>query len=194
MCFFKNWMWCLIWKKRLCVEVEDNDVVEEKKESVLLINLNRKKFLTVNSFDNKKVKRKTNSFFFVQKTLQNSLSNTLFNLSFSSKEEKQNKKPVAALFFSGWKKNTKKSTFFFDNWFFFVFFSTVEIIFSMVEILIDFFLSMVEIFNIFFNHWSYFFDGWVGACSLVVNLTMSNLEEASSNPSFSILWKIFLVL
>ena len=38
---------------------------KEKKESVLLIDLNRKRFLTVNSFDNKKVKKKTNSFFFL---------------------------------------------------------------------------------------------------------------------------------
>ena len=71
---------------------------KKKKESVLLIDPNKKKFLTVNSFDNKKVKRETNSFFFLQKTPQNSLSNTLFNLSFSSRKEKQNKKPVAALF------------------------------------------------------------------------------------------------
>ena len=34
----------------------------------------------------------------------------------------------------------------------------------------------------------------VGACSLVVNLTMSNSGGVSSNPSFSILEKIFLVL
>ena len=37
-------------------------------------------------------------------------------------------------------------------------------------------------------------DQRVGACSLVVNSTMSNLGGASSNPSFLILWKIFLVL
>ena len=70
---------------------------KEKKESVLLIDPNRKKFLTVNSFDDKKVKRETNFFFFLQKTPQNSLSNTLFNLSFSSRKEKQNKKPVAVV-------------------------------------------------------------------------------------------------
>ena len=86
----------------------------EKKEPVLLIDPNRKRFLTVNSFDDKKVKRETNSFFFLQKTPQNSLSNTLFNLSFSSGEEKQNKKPVAALFFGGQKKKRKKKRFFFD--------------------------------------------------------------------------------
>ena len=34
----------------------------------------------------------------------------------------------------------------------------------------------------------------VGVCSLVINSTMSNPRGASSNPSFSILWKIFLVL
>ena len=37
---------------------------KEKKEPVLLIDPNRKRFLTVNSFDDKKVKRETNSFFF----------------------------------------------------------------------------------------------------------------------------------
>ena len=95
---------------------------KEKKEFVLLIDPNRKRFLTVNSFDDKKVKRETNSFFFLQKTPQNSLSNTLFNLSFSFREEKQNKKPVAALFFSGQKKKQKKSTFFLMVNFFFVFF------------------------------------------------------------------------
>ena len=84
---------------------------KEKKEPVLLIDPNRKRFLTENSFDDKKVKRETNSFFFLQKTPQNSLSNTLFNLSFSSGEEKQNKKPVAAIE----KKTQKKSTFFFDG-------------------------------------------------------------------------------
>ena len=88
---------------------------KEKKESVLLIDLNKKRFLIVNSFDDKKVKRKINSFFFLQKTPQNSLSNTLFNLSFSFKEERQNKKLMAALFFSSQKKNTKKKHFFFDN-------------------------------------------------------------------------------
>ena len=87
---------------------------KEKKEPVLLIDPNRKKFLTVNSFDDKKVKRKTNSFFFLQKTPQNSLSNTLFNLSFSSREEKQNKKPVAAVK----KKIQKKNAFFFNSQFF----------------------------------------------------------------------------
>ena len=84
---------------------------KEKKEFVLLIDPNRKRFLTINSFDNKKVKRETNSFFFLQKTPQNSLSNTLFNLSFSSREKKQNKKPVAAVE----KKMQKKSTFFFNS-------------------------------------------------------------------------------
>ena len=38
---------------------------KEKKEPVLLIDPNRKKFLSVNSFDDKKVKRETNSFFFL---------------------------------------------------------------------------------------------------------------------------------
>ena len=71
---------------------------KEKKEPVLLIDPNKKRFLTINSFDDKKVKKETN-FFFLQKTPQNSLSNTLFNLSFSSREEKQNKKPIAALFY-----------------------------------------------------------------------------------------------
>ena len=80
---------------------------KEKKELVLLINPNRKRFFTVNSFDDKKVKRETN-FFFLQKTPQNSLSNTLFNLSFSFGEEKQNKKPVAVVE----KKHKKKVLFF----------------------------------------------------------------------------------
>ena len=102
---------------------------KEKKELVLLINPNRKKFLTVNSFDNKKVKRKTNSFFFLQKTPQNSLSNTLFNLFFNSREEKQNKKPV------------KKKCFFFQQLIFFCFFLTIKIIFSIVEIFVIFFQS-----------------------------------------------------
>ena len=84
---------------------------KEKKEFVLLIDPNRKKFFTVNSFDNKKVKRETNSFFFLQKTPQNSLSNTLFNLSFSFGEEKQNKKSEAVVK----KKKQKKSTFFFNS-------------------------------------------------------------------------------
>ena len=78
---------------------------KEKKEFVLLIDPNKKKFLTVNSFDDKKMKKEINSFFFLQKTPQNSLSNTLFNLSFSSGEEKQNKKPVE-------KKTQKKVLFF----------------------------------------------------------------------------------
>ena len=35
-------------------------------------------------------------------------------------------------------------------------------------------------------------ESGVGACSLVVNSTISNPGGVSSNPSFSILWKIFL--
>ena len=102
----------------MCVEVEDDKLWKEKKKPVLLIDLNRKRFLTINSFDDKKMKRKTNSFFFLQKTPQNSLSNTLFNLPFSSGEEKQNKKPVVAVK----KKTQKKSTFFFQQLIFFCFF------------------------------------------------------------------------
>ena len=53
---------------------------KEKKESVLLIDSNRKRFLTVNSFDNKKVKKKTNSFFFYFKTHSQSLFSTFFSI------------------------------------------------------------------------------------------------------------------
>ena len=81
---------------------------KEKKEPVLLIDPNKKKFLTINSFDDKKVKRETNSFFFLQKTPQNSLSNTLFNLSFSFREEKQNKKTSDSFIFQQSKKKCKK--------------------------------------------------------------------------------------
>ena len=96
-------------KEKVCVlKLKLMMLWKEKKELVLLIDPNRKKFLTVNSFDDKKVKRETNSFFFLQKTPQNSLSNTLFNLSFSFGEEKQNKKLIK-------KKMQKKKRFFFNN-------------------------------------------------------------------------------
>ena len=51
---------------------------KEKKEFVLLINPNRKKFLTVNSFDDKKVKEKQILFFFFKKHLKTH-SQTLFS-------------------------------------------------------------------------------------------------------------------
>ena len=62
---------------------------KEKKEPVLLIDSNRKRFLTVNSFDDKKVKRETIFFFFFKKHLKTH-SQTLFS-TFLSVPERKNK-------------------------------------------------------------------------------------------------------
>ena len=61
---------------------------KEKKEPVLLIDSNRKRFLTVNLFDDKKVKRETN-FFFFKKHLKTHFQ-TLFS-TFLSVLERKNK-------------------------------------------------------------------------------------------------------
>ena len=61
---------------------------KEKKEPVLLIDPNKKKFLSVNSFDDKKVKRETN-FFFFKKHLKTHFQ-TLFSI-FLSVPERKNK-------------------------------------------------------------------------------------------------------
>ena len=111
---------------------------KEKKKPVLLIDPNRKRFLTVNSFDDKKVKRKTNSFFFLQKHLKTH-SQTLFSTFLSVLERKnKNKKLMAALFFSNQKKH-KKKRFFFNGQFFFVFFRPLKLFFQQLKSLLFFF-------------------------------------------------------
>ena len=66
---------------------------KEKKKPVLLIDPNRKRFLTVNSFDDKKMKRETNSFFFFKKHLKTH-SQTLFSTFLSVPERKNCRKPT----------------------------------------------------------------------------------------------------
>ena len=63
---------------------------KEKKELVLLIDPNRKRFLTVNSFDDKKSEKRNKFFFFFFKKHFKTHSQTLFS-TFLSVLERKNK-------------------------------------------------------------------------------------------------------
>ena len=78
---------------------------KEKKEFVLLIDLNRKRFLIINLFDDKKVKRETNSFFFFKKHFKTH-SQTLFSIFLSVPERKNKIKNYWQLCFSAIEKKT----------------------------------------------------------------------------------------
>ena len=114
-----------------------------------MIDSNKKRFLTINSFDDKKSKKR-NKFFF-KKHLK-TYSQTLFSIFLSVLEKKNKTKNQWQLCFLAVEKKTqKKSTFFSMIEIFVVFFLTVEVIFLIVKILIDFFLSTVKIFDVFFD-------------------------------------------
>ena len=133
---------------------------KEKKEPVLLIDPNRKRFLTVNSFDDKKSEKRNKFFFFSSKNTSKLTLKHSFQPFFQFQRGKTKQKTSGSFVFQQLKKKSKKKVLFFSMVdFFLCFFSTIEVIFSTVEILIDFFLSMVEIFDVFFNHQSYFFNG-----------------------------------
>ena len=119
-----------------------------KKELVLLIDPNKKRFLTINSFNNKKVKRETNFFFF--KKYLKTYSQTLFSIFLSVPERKNKTKNQWQLCFSMVEKNAKKKYFFFLT---------------------------VDIFGVFFDYWNYFFDGWNFWCFfLIVEIIFSMVE------------------
>ena len=137
---------------------------KEKKEPVLLIDPNRKRFPTVNSFDDKKSRKRNKFFFFSSKNTSKLTLKHSFQPFFQFWRGKTKQKPVVALFFNSrfffvfqllkfvirlvqsFSFNSRYFCCFFDcqNYFFDsrylrCFFSTVKVIFLMVDVFLGFF-------------------------------------------------------
>ena len=142
------WLDCLIWKKRLCVKVENNDVMEGKKKNLFcwLIQTKRNFLLSIHLII-KKWKEKQILFFFFKKHLKTH-SQTLFSTFLSVLERKnKTKNQWQFCFLTVEKKTQKKSAFFFNSQYFWCFFQPSKLFFQQLKFLM-----------FFFDCWSYFFD------------------------------------